>query len=167
MFHIRDPIHGSVELTRVEFDVIETQVFQRLRGIKQLGFTEFAFPGATHSRFAHSIGALDLAGRSTPRVALAEHAARARRRRRVHEPEQPRPAGALKRDLVPADSRALDDHHVQREDAAAVFEKGNREGIQVPEEEGNRDRPKCHRELHSRDTEYLLLPYQVLERETY
>ena len=88
-----------------------------------------------------------------PRVAVAEAPAAearvgARRGRRVHEPEQPRPAGALKRDLVPADSRALDDHHVQREDAAAVFEKGNREGIQVPEEEGNRDREKCHRERY-------------------
>lgn len=63
MFRIRDPIHGSIELARAEMEVVDTPVFQRLRGIKQLGFTDLAFPGATHARYLHSVGAMHLAGR--------------------------------------------------------------------------------------------------------
>ncbi|MDC0256024.1 HD domain-containing protein, partial [Bacteriovoracales bacterium] len=40
--------------------VIMNPFFQRLRGIKQLGFSEYAFPGATHSRFLHSIGVMHI-----------------------------------------------------------------------------------------------------------
>ena len=53
---IRDPIHGSIFLNEGEEAVIESVEFQRLRQIKQLGFSEFSFPGATHNRFLHSIG---------------------------------------------------------------------------------------------------------------
>jgi HD superfamily phosphohydrolase len=59
---IRDPIHGSIELTPNETAVIDTPFFQRLRNIKQLGFTEFSYPGATHNRYCHSLGAMHLAG---------------------------------------------------------------------------------------------------------
>ena len=41
---------------------IDDPFVQRLRGIRQLGFAQYPFPGATHSRFAHSIGAMHLAG---------------------------------------------------------------------------------------------------------
>ncbi|MCC6747491.1 MAG: HD domain-containing protein [Deltaproteobacteria bacterium] len=61
--HIRDPIHGAIRLTPRELEVVESPVFQRLRGIRQLGFTEHAFPGATHSRFAHGLGAMEMATR--------------------------------------------------------------------------------------------------------
>jgi uncharacterized protein len=58
---IRDPIHNLIEFDSGEFEnclwqVIQTEPFQRLRRIRQLGFSEFVFPGATHTRFAHSIG---------------------------------------------------------------------------------------------------------------
>lgn len=59
---IRDPIHGSIQLTDGEEAIIESVEFQRLREIKQLGFSEFSFPGATHNRFLHSIGVCHLAG---------------------------------------------------------------------------------------------------------
>jgi len=59
---IRDPIHGSIELTPSETSVIDSAFFQRLRNIKQLGFTEFSYPGATHNRYIHSLGAMHLAG---------------------------------------------------------------------------------------------------------
>jgi HD superfamily phosphohydrolase len=61
---IRDPIHGSIELTPAETSVIDSAFFQRLRNIKQLGFTEFSFPGATHNRYIHSLGAMHLAGQA-------------------------------------------------------------------------------------------------------
>jgi HD superfamily phosphohydrolase len=59
---IRDPVHGTIRLTKAESSIIESQEFQRLRAIKQLGFAEFSFPGATHNRFLHSIGVCHLAG---------------------------------------------------------------------------------------------------------
>jgi HD superfamily phosphohydrolase len=43
------------------WNVIGTEPFQRLRRIRQLGFSEFVFPGATHTRFAHSIGVFHIA----------------------------------------------------------------------------------------------------------
>jgi uncharacterized protein len=57
---LRDPVHGDIELTRDELRLVDTPEFQRLRGIKQLGFASLVYPGATHTRFEHSIGTLHL-----------------------------------------------------------------------------------------------------------
>ncbi len=59
---IRDPVHGSISLSENEEAVINSTEFQRLRAIKQLGFSEISFPGATHNRYLHSIGVSHLAG---------------------------------------------------------------------------------------------------------
>ncbi len=61
---VRDPVHGSIELSSEETAIVDHGFFQRLRNIKQLGFTEFAFPGATHNRFCHSLGVMHLAGQA-------------------------------------------------------------------------------------------------------
>jgi uncharacterized protein len=58
---IRDPLHNLIEFRadqfeRVMWQVIQTPPFQRLRRVRQLGFSEFVYPGATHTRFAHSVG---------------------------------------------------------------------------------------------------------------
>lgn len=55
---VRDPIWGEIPITEVERQIIQTSAFQRLRGIKQLGFAYLAFPGATHTRFEHSLGVM-------------------------------------------------------------------------------------------------------------
>jgi HD superfamily phosphohydrolase len=65
---IRDPVHDLIEFTNDDFeqtvwDALESKEFQRLRRIKQLGFSELVFPGATHSRFAHSVGVFQTARR--------------------------------------------------------------------------------------------------------
>lgn len=60
---IRDPIHGSVSVSDEETVVIDTPIFQRLRHVRQLGFGDLAFPGATHTRHAHSLGAMHVASR--------------------------------------------------------------------------------------------------------
>jgi len=62
IMEIRDPIHGTMELRDEEVAVLDSVAFQRLRQIKQLGFSEFSFPGATHNRYLHSIGAAHVAG---------------------------------------------------------------------------------------------------------
>ncbi|MBL8724714.1 MAG: HD domain-containing protein [Planctomycetes bacterium] len=60
MTTLRDPVHGDIELTRDELRLVDTLEFQRLRGIQQLGSASLVFPGATHTRFEHSIGTLHL-----------------------------------------------------------------------------------------------------------
>jgi len=63
---IRDPIHNLITFhdnpcDRLLLDLIDSREFQRLRRIKQMGFSELIFPGANHSRFSHSIGVLEVA----------------------------------------------------------------------------------------------------------
>ncbi len=58
---INDPVYGFIGIPGdFIFDLIEHPWFQRLRNIKQLGLTSFVYPGANHSRFQHSLGALYL-----------------------------------------------------------------------------------------------------------
>ena len=61
---IQDSVHGLMEFCGMETVVIEvlrTPELQRLRRIRQLGLAQLVFPGAEHSRFAHSLGAAHLA----------------------------------------------------------------------------------------------------------
>lgn len=60
---VRDPVHGSIKILDEEKQIIEHPFFQRLRSIKQLGFSEFVFPGATHTRYLHSIGVMDISSK--------------------------------------------------------------------------------------------------------
>jgi HD superfamily phosphohydrolase len=53
-----DTIHGHINLTRVEARVLDTPYYQRLRWIRQLGFSFYIYPGATHTRHAHALGVL-------------------------------------------------------------------------------------------------------------
>ncbi len=59
---IRGNVHGSIDVTALEDAVIEHSLFQRLRRVKQLAFLHLVFPGATHTRFEHSLGVMHLAG---------------------------------------------------------------------------------------------------------
>lgn len=59
----RDPIHGFIQFNEVECDIINSNAFQRLRRIRQLALTDYVYPGASHSRFEHSLGVMHLATR--------------------------------------------------------------------------------------------------------
>ena len=64
IFEIRDPVHTSIPFDIYERQVLDHPFVQRLRRIRQLGFAQYSFPGATHSRFSHSVGVMHLAGKA-------------------------------------------------------------------------------------------------------
>jgi len=58
---INDPVYGFTTIPdELIYDLIQHPYFQRLRRIRQLGLTDYVYPGATHSRFQHALGALHL-----------------------------------------------------------------------------------------------------------
>jgi HD superfamily phosphohydrolase len=59
---VRDPIHGAIALDPAEARVVDDPWIQRLRGIAANGFSHLPFPGATHTRYAHSLGVMHLSG---------------------------------------------------------------------------------------------------------
>lgn len=62
---VNDPIYGFVAIPdELHFDIIEHPLFQRLRRIKQVSLTNLVYPGANHTRFAHSLGAMHLMRRA-------------------------------------------------------------------------------------------------------
>ncbi len=61
---VRDPIHGAIAVAPDEVLLVDHPFVQRLRGIKQMGFSELPFPCAVHSRYSHALGVMELAGRA-------------------------------------------------------------------------------------------------------
>ena len=62
---INDPVHGFITISdELLFDIIEHSFFQRLRRINQLGLSCLVYPGATHTRFSHTLGAMFLVGKA-------------------------------------------------------------------------------------------------------
>ena len=68
---IYDNIHGQITLNRVESRILETPYYQRLRWIRQLGFSFYIFPGATHTRHAHTLGVLHMMDQVLRSIGLA------------------------------------------------------------------------------------------------
>lgn len=65
---IRDPIHGLIPRYTDEIRIMDTRVFQRLRGIRQLAMAHLVYPGALHTRFEHSVGTMHVAARICQRL---------------------------------------------------------------------------------------------------
>lgn len=60
---INDPVYGFITIpSELIFDIVSHPYFQRLRHIKQLGLTDYVYPGALHTRFQHALGAMHLMG---------------------------------------------------------------------------------------------------------
>ena len=57
---VRGPIHGYIRLDDLAIDILDTREMQRLRRIRQLGFSYLVYPGANHTRFEHSLGVFHL-----------------------------------------------------------------------------------------------------------
>jgi HD superfamily phosphohydrolase len=76
MNHIEDALHGYIELSDEEVEVLDSPEMQRLRRIRQLGLSSIVYPSATHTRFQHSLGVMHLAGRFAERLGLDERRTR-------------------------------------------------------------------------------------------
>ncbi len=61
---VRDPLWNNIRLDGAALEVLDSEPFQRLRYIRQLGHAFLVYPGATHTRFEHALGAYHLAGRA-------------------------------------------------------------------------------------------------------
>ena len=62
MVIIRDPLWNNIRVDGFALRLVDTRVFQRLRYVRQLGWAYLVYPGATHARFEHALGAYHLAG---------------------------------------------------------------------------------------------------------
>jgi hypothetical protein len=70
--HIKDPVHGYIDVPEDEISVINTSEFQRLRRIKQLGLSSTVYPSATHTRFSHSLGVMHISRQLSESIGLPE-----------------------------------------------------------------------------------------------
>lgn len=66
---LRCAIHGFIRYSDAERAIIDHAIFRRLRWIRQLALTELVYPGATHTRFEHSLGVMEMATRIFDRLA--------------------------------------------------------------------------------------------------
>jgi HD superfamily phosphohydrolase len=68
----RDPLYGYIEIDRRFLKIIDSPLFQRLRKVRQLAFTNLVFHGAEHSRFGHSLGTYHLASVLSKRIGIRD-----------------------------------------------------------------------------------------------
>ena len=61
IYELRCPVHGFIALNAWEREIVDSKVFQRLRRIRQLAWTDQVYPGAMHNRFEHSLGVMHVA----------------------------------------------------------------------------------------------------------
>jgi HD superfamily phosphohydrolases len=71
---LRDPVWNNIRVDELTLQLIDTEVFQRLRYVRQLGWTYLVYPGATHSRFEHALGTHHLSRRTLALLCEAEDA---------------------------------------------------------------------------------------------
>jgi uncharacterized protein len=67
---IKDPVHGYIEVDDTALRILDSPGLQRLRHIKQLGFSYLVYPGANHTRFEHSLGTMHLAAMMCRQLSL-------------------------------------------------------------------------------------------------
>jgi HD superfamily phosphohydrolase len=72
---LRDPVWNNIRVDELTLNLVDTEVFQRLRYVRQLGWTYLVYPGATHTRFEHALGTHHLSRRTLALLCEAEDAA--------------------------------------------------------------------------------------------
>jgi HD superfamily phosphohydrolase len=71
---LRDPVWNNIRVDELTLELVDTEVFQRLRYVRQLGWTYLVYPGATHSRFEHALGTHHLSRRTLALLCEAQDA---------------------------------------------------------------------------------------------
>ncbi|MDB4869212.1 MAG: metal-dependent phosphohydrolase sub protein [Gemmatimonadales bacterium] len=71
---LRDPVWNNIRVDDLTLELVDTEVFQRLRYVRQLGWTYLVYPGATHTRFEHALGTHHLSRRTLALLCEAEDA---------------------------------------------------------------------------------------------
>ncbi len=74
MKFVRDPVHGEILVPDDLLPILDHPLMQRLRRIRQLAFAELVYPGATHTRFSHSLGVMHITARANADSALLAYA---------------------------------------------------------------------------------------------
>ena len=69
---LRDPVWNNIRVDELTLKLVDTEVFQRLRYVRQLGWTYLVYPGATHTRFEHALGTYHLSRRTLALLCEAE-----------------------------------------------------------------------------------------------
>ena len=69
---IRDSVYGDISLDSFEVNIMDMPQFQRLRRIKQLGLISLIYPGATHTRFEHCVGTMNLGSKLAEELNLKQ-----------------------------------------------------------------------------------------------
>lgn len=69
---MRDPVWNNIRVDELTLDLVDTDVFQRLRYVRQLGWTYLVYPGATHTRFEHALGTYHLSRRTLALLSESE-----------------------------------------------------------------------------------------------
>jgi HD superfamily phosphohydrolase len=72
---LRDPVWNNIRVDELTLSLVDTELFQRLRYVRQLGWTYLVYPGATHSRFEHALGTHHLSRRTLALLCEAEDSA--------------------------------------------------------------------------------------------
>jgi len=72
---LRDPVWNNIRIDELTLALVDTDVVQRLRYVRQLGWTYLVYPGATHTRFEHALGTHHLSRRTLALLAEAEQSA--------------------------------------------------------------------------------------------
>ncbi|HQB99093.1 MAG TPA: HD domain-containing protein, partial [Methanospirillum sp.] len=73
MKSIKDPVHGYIQVDSTLLPLLDTPQVQRLRYIRQLGFSYLVYPGAHHTRFEHSLGTMHLVNALGTRLSLSPY----------------------------------------------------------------------------------------------
>lgn len=67
---VKDPVHGELQIPEEDLPILDSPSVQRLRRIKQIGLGDLVYPGASHTRFEHSLGTMHIAGELGTRMGL-------------------------------------------------------------------------------------------------